>query len=47
MKKPASPSYGWSKRLLWLGAIWACSITALGVAALLMRLLMQAVGMAR
>ncbi|WP_291557560.1 DUF2474 domain-containing protein [Comamonas sp. SCN 65-56] len=47
MEKPVSPSYGWSRRLLWLGAIWACSIAVLGAAALVMRLLMQAAGMTR
>ncbi|WP_269498531.1 DUF2474 domain-containing protein [Castellaniella sp. S9] len=47
MKKPVPPPYGWLKRLLWLGAIWLCSVAALGVVAFLMRLLMQAAGMTR
>ena len=47
MKKPVSPSYGWARRLLWLAVIWICSIAALGAAALAMRLIMQAAGMAR
>lgn len=45
MKLPVSPTYGWGKRLLWLGAIWACSIAALGAAAVVMRLIMRAAGM--
>ncbi|WP_213360065.1 DUF2474 domain-containing protein [Brachymonas denitrificans] len=47
MKKPVPPAYGWTRRLLWLAAIWACSIAALGAAALLMRFIMQAAGMTR
>lgn len=47
MKRPISPPYGWAKRVLWLAAIWLCSVAALGAAALLMRLVMDAAGMTR
>jgi hypothetical protein len=33
------------RRLLWMAGIWAASVLALGVAALLMRLLMKAAGL--
>ena len=35
----------WLRRLLWLVAIWAASVLALGVAAFLLRLLMNAAGL--
>jgi hypothetical protein len=35
----------WLKRVGWLIALWAASVAALGVAAMLMRLLMRAVGL--
>ncbi len=47
MRKPASPPYGWTKRILWLAAIWLCSVAVLGAFALLMRFLMDAAGMTR
>lgn len=47
MQRPVSPPYGWVRRLLWLAVIWTCSLAALGAAALLMRLVMQAAGMTR
>ncbi|UJB64504.1 DUF2474 domain-containing protein [Acidovorax sp. YS12] len=46
MKHPVSPTYGWGKRLIWLVAIWTCSITALGAMAWVMRMIMRAAGMA-
>ena len=36
---------GWSKRLLWLLAIWAASVMALGAVALATRLAMRFAGM--
>lgn len=35
----------WARRVLWLVAIWAGSVLALGVAALLMRGLMNMAGL--
>jgi hypothetical protein len=35
----------WRSRLGWLVAIWAASVTALGLVALLFRLLMNAAGL--
>lgn len=35
----------WTKRLAWLLGIWAASIAALALAAYLLRLIMNAVGM--
>ena len=35
----------WLKRLGWLALIWAASVLALGVVALLFRLLMSAAGL--
>ena len=40
---PTTPSV-W-KRLGWLVAIWTCSVLALGIVALLIRLVMNAAGM--
>ncbi len=41
MSAPASPPAGWTKRILWLIAIWACSVAALGALAFAMRMLMK------
>ncbi len=41
--RPSPPS--WRSRLLWLAAIWACSVAALGAAAGLLRLVMRSIGM--
>lgn len=41
--QPSLPS--WRSRLLWLAAIWACSVGALGVAAYALRLIMRSIGM--
>ena len=35
----------WSRRVLWLVAIWSASVLALGVAALAMRWLMSLAGL--
>jgi hypothetical protein len=35
----------WLRRIGWMVALWAASVAALGVAAALMRLLMQAIGL--
>ncbi|WP_374306152.1 DUF2474 family protein [Methylocella sp.] len=35
----------WARRLLWLAAIWTLSVLALGVVALLLRVLMTAAGL--
>lgn len=35
----------WSRRVLWLVVIWATSVLALGIAALLMRGLMSVAGL--
>lgn len=35
----------WLKRLVWLVAIWAASVSLLAVVAYLLRLIMNAVGM--
>jgi hypothetical protein len=35
----------WSKRLVWLVAIWAASVAALGVVAALLRIAMRAAGL--
>lgn len=35
----------WIKRIGWLLGIWVCSVAALGAAAYLLRLVMNAVGM--
>ncbi|NYT86033.1 DUF2474 family protein [Pollutimonas harenae] len=35
----------WAKRLAWMLGIWLASIAALGLAAYLLRLVMNAVGM--
>ena len=35
----------WTRRVLWLVAIWSASVLALGVAALLMRGLMNMAGL--
>ena len=35
----------WARRLAWLLGIWLASIAALGLAAYLLRLIMNAVGM--
>ncbi|MBN8440624.1 MAG: DUF2474 domain-containing protein [Thauera sp.] len=39
-----APSSGW-RRLAWFVAIWAAGVSALGVAAWLFRLFMDAIGM--
>jgi hypothetical protein len=36
----------WAKRLGWLALIWALSVAALAVVALLLRMVMRGVGMA-
>lgn len=36
----------WPRRVMWLILIWLASVTALGAAAYVMRLLMRAAGMA-
>jgi hypothetical protein len=35
----------WTRRVLWLIAIWSASVLALGIAALLMRALMSMAGL--
>ncbi|MDR6602040.1 hypothetical protein J2732_003032 [Achromobacter deleyi] len=44
MNRPA-PAPSWRSRLLWLAAIWAASVAALGVTAYALRLVMRAIGM--
>jgi hypothetical protein len=46
MAAPLPPSSNWITRLAWLAAIWLCSVAALGAAAMVLRLLMKAAGMA-
>lgn len=41
----AQPPKPWLKRVGWLALIWVASVAALGVAALLLRLLMGLAGM--
>lgn len=36
---------GWARRVLWLVAIWAMSVLALGAAAACLRLVMTAAGL--
>ena len=36
---------GWCRRLSWLVFLWVVSVAALGLAALLLRLLMKGLGM--
>lgn len=45
MNPSTTKGAGWSKRLLWLLAIWAASVMALGAVALATRLAMRFAGM--
>lgn len=49
MDKPSTPTHPHEtlRRIGWLILIWACSVAALGVVALGMRLLMSWAGMTR
>ncbi|MGO4154450.1 DUF2474 domain-containing protein [Cupriavidus sp. YAF13] len=44
-QSPDGPPRPWLKRLGWMVLIWVASVAALGVAALLLRLLMRLAGM--
>jgi len=41
----AAQSWKWARRVGWLVVLWTASVAALGVVALIFRLLMQAVGL--
>jgi len=41
----AARSWEWARRLGWLVVLWAASVAALGVVALILRMLMQAAGL--
>ena len=43
--EPPSSRKPWGKRLLWLVAIWAASVAALGLVAFLLRGIMGCVGL--